>query len=223
VDMILCDLPYGATANKWDIIIPFESLWSQYERIIKNNGAIVLFSDGLFMTEMMQSNKKMWKYNLIWDKVLSSGFLNANRMPLRQTEEICVFYNKLPTYNPQKTKGKASHSKGVPKENENNNYGKFDFVDNSVEHGDMKFPTSILRFSKPHPSKTLHPTQKPVELLEYLIKTYTIENEIVLDNTAGVCSTGIACKNTRRKWICIEKEEEYCVKSVERILNHKVS
>ena len=104
VDMILCDLPYGRTQNKWDSIIPFGELWSRYCSIIKDNGAIVLFADGLFMADLMNSNRKMWKYNLIWDKVLTSGFLNANRQPLRQHEEICVFYKKQPTYNPQKTK-----------------------------------------------------------------------------------------------------------------------
>ena len=219
IDMILCDLPYEITKNKWDTIIPFEPLWNQYNRIIKNNGAIVLFADGLFMANLMLSNQKMWRYNLIWDKVLTSGFLNSNRMPLRKHEEVCVFYKHLPTYNPQKTIGEKSHSKGSPKKNANNNYGEYQFVDNSDSHGDMKFPTSIQTFTKKHPSKMLHPTEKSVEHLEYLIKTYTNESEIVLDNAAGSCTTTIAAKNTNRRWICIEQEEKYCDVSVERIKN----
>ena len=209
VDMILCDLPYGQTKNKWDSIIPFEKLWEQYNRIIKDNGAIVLFANGMFTAELMMSNKKMWKYNLVWDKVLTSGFLNANRMPLRQHEDICVFYKKLPTYNPQKFEGKPNHSKGKPKESTNNNYGEFNFVDNSVKHGNMKHPTSIVTFSKPHPSKMLHPTEKSVDLCEWLIKTYTNDSETVLDNCMGSGSTGVACINMNRKFIGIELDEKY--------------
>lgn len=210
IDMILCDLPYAQTKNQWDTIIPFDRLWEQYNRIIKDNGAIVLFANGMFTAELMMSNKKMWRYNLVWDKVLTSGFLNANRMPLRQHEDICVFYKKLPTYNPQKFEGKPNHSKGKPKENKNNNnYGTFNFVDNSKELGDMKHPTSIITVSKPHPSKMLHPTQKPVDLLEFLIKTYTNEGELVLDNCMGSGSTGVACLNTNRKFIGIELDDKY--------------
>ena len=209
IDMILCDLPYAQTKNQWDTIIPFDRLWEQYNRIIKDNGAIVLFANGMFTAELMMSNKKMWRYNLVWDKVLTSGFLNANRMPLRQHEDICVFYKKLPTYNPQKIEGKPNHSKGKPKKGVNNNYGEFNFVDNSKELGDMKHPTSIITVSKPHPSKMLHPTQKPVDLLEFLIKTYTNEGELVLDNCMGSGSTGVACLNTNRKFIGIELDDKY--------------
>ena len=209
IDMILCDLPYSQTKNQWDTIIPFDRLWEQYNRIIKDNGAIVLFANGMFTADLMKSNQKNWKYNLIWNKVLTSGFLNANRMPLRQHEDICVFYKKSPTYNPQKSKGKPCHSKGKPKENKNNNYGSFNFVDNSKELGDMKHPTSIITVSKPHPSKMVHPTQKPVDLLECLIKTYTNEGELVLDNCMGAGSTGVACQNTGRKFIGIELDDKY--------------
>lgn len=216
VDLILCDLPYGVTRNNWDSEIPLDDLWEQYTRIIKDNGAICLFADGMFMAKLMMSNPKMWRYNLIWNKVLASGFLNANRMPLRSTEEIVVFYKKQPIYNPQKTKGKPNHSKGraVGKVSDdesqtNNNYGNYTIVDNNKELGDMKHPTSLLTFSKPHPSVMKHPTQKPVELCEWLIKTYTNEGEIILDNCMGSGSTGVACLNTNRNFIGIELDEGY--------------
>lgn len=214
IDMILCDLPYGVLnkTNKnaqWDNILPFDKLWQQYKRIIKDNSCIALFCDGMFMAELMLSNKKMWKYNLVWNKVLTSGFLNANKMPLRQTEEIVIFYKQQPIYNAQKSVGEKNHSKGKIKENKNNNYGKCDFVDNSDILGNMKCPTSLIAFSKTHPSKMLHPTQKPVALLEYLIKTYTNENMVVLDNCMGSGSTGVACINTKRKFIGMELEEKY--------------
>ena len=221
IDMILCDLPYGVTTkNKWDNIIPFEPLWEQYNRIIKDNGAIILFGQDKFTAKCMLSNEKNHRYNLIWKKVLSSGFLNANRMPLREHEDIMVFYKKLPTYNPQKVKGNPCHKKGkvVGKMNDdnlqNNNYGNFKCVETE---GDMKFPTSILEFSKPHPSVSVHPTQKPVELLEWLIKTYTNENEMVLDNCMGSGSTGVAAVNTNRNFIGIELDENYFNIAKERI------
>lgn len=214
IDMVLCDLPYGVLnkTNKnaqWDNILPFDKLWKQYERIIKDNSCVALFCDGLFMAELMVSNKKMWKYNLVWNKVLPSGFLNANRMPLRQTEEIAVFYKKQPIYNAQKSIGEKNHSKGKIKENKNNNYGKCKFVDNSEKLGNMKCPTSLISFSKTHSSQMIHPTQKPVALLEYLIKTYTNEDMVVLDNCAGSMSTGVACQNLNRKCILIEKDERF--------------
>lgn len=225
IDMILCDLPYGVTAkNKWDNVIPFEPLWREYTRIIKEHGAIVLFGQDKFTAECMLSNKKMHRYNLIWDKVLTSGFLNANRMPLREHEDIMAFYNKLPTYNPQKVKGNPCHSKGkvVGNNNDvqlkNNNYN--DFICVNTE-GDMKFPTSILRFPKPHPSKCVHPTQKPVELLEYLIKTYTNPGDVILDNCMGSGSTGIACIHTNRNFIGIEIDNKYFEIAKERIENEQ--
>ena len=212
IDLILCDLPYGTTRNKWDNIISFDDLWEQYERIIKDNGAIVLFGQDKFTAKCMLSNEKLHRYNLIWDKVLTSGFLNANRMPLRKHEDIMVFYKKLPTYNPQKVKGVPNHIKGkvVGKMNDdvlqNNNYGNFKCVETI---GDMKHPTSILTFSKPHPSIAVHPTQKPVELLEWLIKTYTNEGDVVLDNCMGSGSTGVAALNCGRRFIGIELDKGY--------------
>ena len=217
VDMILCDLPYQRTRNKWDVIIPFEPLWKQYRRIIKPNGAIVLFADGMFMADLMASNPSMWRYNLVWDKVLTSGFLNANKMPLRQHEEICVFYKKPPTYHPQKSKGAKSHSKGSKRDYENHNYGSYDFVDNADLHGDLKFPTSIIKYQKPHPSKALHPTEKPVALCEYLINTYTDPDEIVLDNCMGSGPTGVACVNTGRRFIGMELDPKYFEIAAQRI------
>ena len=208
VDMILCDLPYEQTRNKWDCAILFEPLWQCYNRIIKDNGAIVLFANGIFTAALMLSNKQMWRYNLVWNKVLPSGFLNAKKMPLRSHEDICVFYKKPPTYNPQMTQGKECHSKGRAVGNlaRNNNYGKFDVVQTT---GNLKYPKSILEYQKPHPSTTVHPTQKPVELLEYLVKTYTNEGDTVLDNCMGSGSTGVACINTGRKFIGIELDENY--------------
>lgn len=220
IDMILCDLPYGTTQNKSDIIIPFEPLWKQYERIIKDNGAIILFSQGVFYIDLVNSNRKLFRYDLVWDKCLVSGFLNAKRMPLRQHEQIAVFYKKLPTYNPQFTQGKPLHSKGIAytnKEIKNQNYGKFNITDDTRAGSTQKYPTSIIKFQKPHPSITIHRTQKPVELLEYLIKTYTNENDIILDNCMGSGSTGVACKNLNRNFIGIELDENYFNIAKERI------
>ncbi len=217
VDCIITDPPYGTTQNKWDEVIPFNEMWKRLNLLIKDNGAIILFSDGMFTAKLKLSNQKQWRYDLIWDKVLTSGFLNANKMPLRSHEIISLFYKKLPIYNPQKVKGKPNNSKGVPKENQNNNYGKFEFVDNKEQLGDMKHPKSILQFIKPHPSVAVHPTQKPVELLEYLIKTYTNENDTVLDFTMGSGSTGVACKNLNRQFIGIELDTNYFEIAKERM------
>lgn len=217
IDMILCDLPYQRTKNDWDVAIPFDLLWLQYRRIIKDNGAIALFADGMFMADLMKSNPTWWRYNLVWDKKLTSGFLNANRQPLRQHEEICVFYKKQPTYNPQKTIGAKNHSKGKPKTCANHNYGDFSFVDNADIHGNMKYPTSILQFAKTHPSKALHPTEKPVLLLECLVKTYTIEGDWVLDNCMGSGSAGVACVNTGRNFIGMENKKVHFDTAEKRI------
>jgi site-specific DNA-methyltransferase (adenine-specific) len=212
IDMILCDLPYGALNKnnpnaKWDIVIPFEPLWKEYKRIIKDNGAIVLTAQGMFSAKLMLSNKKMWKYNLVWKKSNRiSGFLNSNRMPLRNHEDIIVFYNKLPTYNPQMTKGEKSHTRGHGKNLKNGCYGEHKFIQ-GTEYTTNKFPISVLNFDKDHPP--IHPTQKPVALFEYLIKTYTNKGDLVLDNCAGSGTTGVACKNLGRDFILIEKEKKY--------------
>lgn len=222
IDMILCDLPYGRTQNKDDNPIPFELLWAQYERIIKDNGCIALFGQGLFYVDLVNSNRKLFRYDLIWDKVLTSGFLNAKRMPLRQHEQIAIFYKSLPTYNPQFTTGQPLHGKGIAykhKELKNQNYGKFQVTDDERKGNTEKYPTSILRFSKPHSSVAKHRTEKSIACLEWLIKTYTNEGDIVLDNCMGAGSCGIACKNTNRRFIGIEKDRHYFDIANERINN----
>ena len=231
VDCVICDLPYGVlnknNANvQWDRIIPFEPLWEQYNRIIKDNGAIILFAQGMFTAQLMMSNPKMWRYNLVWDKVLKTGFLNANRMPLRQHEDICVFYKKLPTYNPQmeKCKPRQKNHRRHKKNGEssytltNRCYGKFNDVPDMIT--DEKFPTSIIREPKQHiKGKSYHPTEKPVGLLRYLIRTYTNENDVVLDNTIGSGSTAIACIREKRNFIGFELNPEYYDVCRKRILN----
>ena len=217
VDMVLCDLPYGVLNRKseggtWDFIIPFEPLWEQYRRVTKSNSAIVLFCQGIFTAKLMMSQPKMWRYNLVWDKVLKNGFLNANRMPLRQHEDIAVFYDKLPIYNPQMTRCEP-HKRNHSKENGlhrdiNRCYGSY--IETPTIISDEKFPTSILSFPKQHiTGKSYHPTEKPVALLEYLIKTYTNPGQLVLDNTMGSGSTGVACVNTGRDFIGIELDDKY--------------
>lgn len=209
IDMILCDLPYGTTRNKWDSIIPFEYLWSQYKRIIKSDGVIVLFGSGMFTAELMMSNKSMWKYNLIWEKTTPTGFLNANKMPLRAHEDLCVFCGGKATYNPQKTSGnprKVSSAKHKRNSKFSTDYGTYNHV--GYDSTD-RYPRSVLKFKTDKQKCSLHPTQKPVALLEYLIKTYTNKGEIVLDNCMGSGSTGVACLNTGRNFIGIELDEHY--------------
>ncbi len=209
VNMVLCDLPYGQTQNEWDSIIPLDKLWNQYKRIIKDRGIIVLTSQGMFTANLMKSSLVKWRYNLIWNKKLPTGFLNANRMPLRVHEDILVFYNNLPTYNPIKHKGYENHGKGQRKGNTNRNYGKYENLPKNENLGNMKFPISIITLKKTHPSMSLHPTEKPVELFRYLIKTFTNEGDLVLDNCGGSGTTAVACKQTNRNFILIEKEQKY--------------
>lgn len=217
IDMILCDLPYGVLnkGNKeaqWDREILLSDLWVQYSRIIKDNGAVVLFAQGVFTAKLMMSNPRMWRYNLIWDKVnRPTGFLNANRCPLRIHEDIVVFYRKQPTYNPQFSVGEKSHSRGKCGNGQgaggkNRCYGEFKQTEAVLTN--EKYPNSIIRIEKEH-KNFYHPTQKPVALLEYLIRTYTNEGDVVLDNTMGSGSTGVACVNTGRDFIGIELNKEY--------------
>ena len=220
IDMILCDLPYGVTNNKKDIALPFNKLWEQYERVIKDDGAIVLFAQGTFYIDLVNSNRNLFRYDLVWDKVLTSGFLNAKRMPLRQHEQIAVFYKKLPTYNPQFTVGEPLHSKGTSYKNKkvvNRNYNGFELLDDDRVGCVDKYPTSIIRFQKPHPSIAKHPTEKSIPCLEWLIKTYTNEGDTVLDNCMGSGTTGVACINTNRNFIGIELDKNYFNIAKERI------
>ena len=214
IDMILCDLPYGTTQNKWDSIIDLEKLWIQYCRIIKDNGAIVLFAQTPFDKALGASNLKMLKYEWIWDKKLGTGHLNAKKMPLKKHENILVFYKKLPIYNPQFSIGEP-YDKGFGF-GESSNYGKQTAVTHKNESG-KRYPTSILDFTNANRQNRLHPTQKPVALLEYLINTYTNEGMQVLDNCMGSGSTGVACVNTNRDFIGIELDEDYFNIAKERI------
>ena len=204
VDMILCDLPYGTTACKWDIIIPFEELWNQYNRIIKDNGAIVLFSAQPFTTRLINSNLKNFKYCWYWKKNNVTGGIFCKYQPMRCIEDICVFYKKMPTYNPQGLKKLDKNIVNIPTENEVYKKKK-----NPSVQTHTGYPKHLLEFTNNATNKRYHPTQKPVELLEYLIKTYTNEGDIVLDNCMGSGSTGVACWNTKRRFIGIELNEKY--------------
>jgi len=222
VDMILCDLPYGTTQNKWDVIIPFDKLWEQYKRMIKNNGAITLFGSEPFTSLLICSNIKHFKYNWIWQKNKCTGFLNAKKQPLNDNETISVFYKKQSNYNPQMTKAEKIYKRGfVIRDKElsiqqSDNYGEQKSF-NQVDSG-FRYPKRIQYFDNNFTRKQFHPTQKPVALLEYLIKTYTNENETVLDNCMGSGSTGVACVNTSRKFIGFELDEKYFNIAKERIM-----
>lgn len=215
IDMILCDLPYGTTQNKWDSVIPLDRLWEQYNRIIKDNGAIVLTAQTPFDKVLGASNLKMLRYEWIWKKTSGTGHLNAKKMPMKNHENILVFYKKLPKYNPQFTKGKpydvvySTHSK---------NYGKQKDGIRTINDG-FRYPLTVQEFK--YDKEKLHPTQKPVELFEYLIKTYTNEGETVLDNCIGSGTTAIAALNTSRFFIGIEKEKEYVDIANKRIEEHQ--
>ena len=225
VDMILADLPYGTTANKWDTIIPFELLWEQYERIIKDNGAIVLTASQPFTTKLIGSNLDLFRYELIWDKTFGRQPQLANIQPMKRHENVLVFakrgYGKM-TYNPQKEPlEKPYHSKGAGNNSGTRNGHKLGLkkVAKTYTH---KTPTTILEFKPPSNSITVHPTQKPVTLFEYLIKTYTNEGETVLDNVMGSGTTGVACLNTNRRFIGMELEEDYFNIAKDRIENHEI-
>lgn len=203
VDMVLCDLPYGTTACPWDVIIPFDKLWEQYGRIVKQNGAILLFSAQPFTTEVINSNRRKYKYNLYWIKNNATGGIFAKTQPMRKLEEICVFYDKLPTYNlVGATKLKKAIVHRVAQTQKVYKQKKNDSVQDTTG-----YPSNVLYFDGV--TSRVHPTQKPVELLEYLIKMYTNEGDTVLDNCMGSGSTGVACINTARKFIGIEQDDHY--------------
>lgn len=216
-DMILCDLPYGTTQNKWDSIIPFDLLWPQYWRIAKSNAAIVLTAQPPFDKLLGASQIEWLKYEWIWQKDKGTGHLNAKKQPLKAHENILIFYKQPPTYNPQMTKGTPYKNKSGKKQSEN--YGKDLRIGN--DNDGFRYPVSILNFTGASQRNKIHPTQKPVELFEYLIKTYTNSGDRVLDNCAGSGTTAIACENTSREWVCIEQSEEYANSALSRIENHE--
>jgi len=212
IDMILCDLPYGTTACKWDTIIPFDKLWEQYERIIKPNGAILLFGTQPFTTELILSNRKLFKYDMVWCKDKPADFGNGNIKPLRYHETICVFYTKTPTYNKQfeSRKGTGYSRAKYPVNYINNSEHKFGMKDGSFDYANKdRMIGTVIDITTGARGSIKHPTVKPVPLFEHLIKTYTNEGELVLDNTAGSGTTAIACLNTKRQFIVMEQEQKY--------------
>lgn len=213
IDMILCDLPYGTTRNKWDSIIQLDKLWDQYNRIIKTNGVICLFAQTPFDKILGASNIKMLKYEWIWEKDNGTGFLNAKKMPLKIHENILVFYKKPPCYNPQMRTGFKPYK--CTQGRHSSNYGDYKQGHITESNGE-RYPIDVIKFGR---ECGLHPTQKPVALLEYLIKTYTNEGDVVLDNCMGSGSTGVACVNTNRNFIGIELDENYFNIAKERINN----
>lgn len=220
IDMIFCDLPYGTTACKWDVIIPFEPLWEQYKRVIKDRGAIVLTASQPFTSALVMSNPGWFKYCLVWNKRKSSSALHAKIQPLRIHEDIVIFGKNKTTYNPQMVKGKPR----VDKESEISNGEAFgnNVVKRKYENKEgLYYPKSILDISNADQTNKTHPTQKPVALLEYLIKTYTLEGETVLDNCMGSGTTGVACKNLNRNFIGIELDPEY-FKIAEKRINENL-
>lgn len=225
VDAIICDLPYGvlnrqSEGGQWDSVIPLEPLWGQYRRVAKRNAAIVLFAQGMFTAKLMMSQPKLWRYNLVWDKARATGFLNANRMPLRYHEDICVFYDKLPAYHPQMEDlngREPNHPQGYGEhKGKNSCYGKVERVSPTYE--DKKHPRSIIRFKAVHCNEDqFHPTQKPVELIRYLIRTYTDMGGVILDSCMGSGTTAVACIWEKRHFIGFETNKEYFDKSQQRI------
>lgn len=227
IDMILCDLPYGITQNKWDSVLPLDKLWEQYNRIIKDNGAIVLFGRQPFTSNLITSNLNMFKYSMVWRKNLKTGNLNARKRPMGAYEDVVVFYKTQPTYNPQKIPRTFQQKAGNKMNSKTTNYGKqreeyldrqseWLMPDDVIDYEDwysldaIEMDGEMLYIKCVHNSSgKLHPTQKPVELCEYLIKTYTNEGGIVLDNCMGSGTTGVACVNTKRSFIGFELEKKY--------------
>ena len=225
VDAIICDLPYGVLNSEsegggWDSLIPFEPLWEQYLRVSRPSAAIVLFCQGMFTAQLLMSQPKLWRYNLVWkkgDRV--SGFLNANKMPLRNHEDIAVFYREMPTYNPQMRKGFPNHTRGhVGGKLKNGCYGKFDPFGVKEVITDEKFPLSVIDIDREHDvNKQFHPTQKPVDLLRYLVRTYSNDGDTILDNCMGSGTTAVACIKEKRHFIGFELNKDYYDKACQRI------
>ena len=219
VDMILCDLPYGTTACKWDSVIPFELLWKNYKRIIKDNSAIVLTASQPFTSALIMSNPKMFRYSWIWEKSMAGNFLNVKRQPFKKHEDVLVFSKLQTKYFPQMLLGVSYSDNRTHKKEENRSEihggGKLNGII-GYKNKTTRYPKSVIQFSNPN-NNSLHPTQKPVSLMEYLIKTYTNEGETVLDNCMGSGSTGVACQNTNRHFIGIEQDKKYFDIAVKRV------
>ena len=225
VDCIITDLPYGvlnagSDGGRWDTVIPFGPMWEQFIRVTRPAAPVILFAQGMFTAELMMSNRKMWRYNLVWKKGdRASGFLNANRMPLRNHEDICVFYDKQPVYHPQMRTGFPNHTRGHRSGKlKNGCYGKFDPWGCSETVTTEKFPLSVIDIAKEHDTrKQFHPTQKPIDLLRYLVLTYSDRGGVVLDACMGSGTTAVACIREGRHFIGFEKDREYFDKACERI------
>lgn len=215
IDAIICDLPYGTTQNKWDSVLPLNLIWEQYKRIIKDNGVILLFGAEPFSSVLRTSNLNEYKYDWIWEKPQGTGFLNAKKRPLISYETISVFYKKQCLYNPQFENGKPYVFNHNTESSSEQTYGKY--VTTKRESNGKRYPKSVLRFNNKNPeNQGLHKTQKPIELMEYLVKTYTNEGDMVLDNTMGSGTTNLACIKLNRKSIGIEKEKQYYDVAVRR-------
>ena len=225
IDMILCDLPYGTTNCKWDSILPLDNLWAEYKRILKQNGVVVLTSTEPFTSVLISSNLKDYKYCWYWDRCVKSNFLNAKHQPIRHIETIPVFYKGKPIYNPilkPKRKDQIRWNNITSKQKQTDTLSTVGYLKNRFERReiplDMDYPTELLTFSLPSANKGRnHPTEKPVQLMEYLIKNYTNEGDTVLDNCMGSGTTGVACKNLNRNFIGIEKDDKYFEIACKRI------
>lgn len=206
IDMILCDLPYGTTGFKWDKKLPFGRLWFEYMRVIKERGVIALTAQQAFATDLINIGRKFFRYELIWEKGLAVGYLNANKMPLRAHENILIFYKKLPVYHPQMVLGKPYKKKRTGTKSV---YGKI-HKESARNNEGWRYPRSVLQFASANAGNHGHPTEKPLALFEWLIRTYTDEGGVVLDNCVGSGTTAVAAEKLNRRWIAIEKETEYC-------------
>ena len=220
IDMIFCDLPYGTTKCKWDSVIDLPKLWSEYDRVIKDNGVILLFAQSPFDKVLGASNLNLLRYEWIWEKTKATGHLNAKKMPMNAHENILVFYKNLPTYNPQKTSGHKpvnSYTKSIKEGTADGEvYGKTGVV--SGGGNTDRYPRSIQVFASDTQKSKLHPTQKPLSLIEYMIKTYTNEGDLILDNTCGSGTTGLGAKNLNRNYIMMEQDPEYYETACKRVL-----
>ena len=219
IDMIFCDLPYGTTQCKWDSVIDLDKLWIEYKRVIKDNGAIVLFAQTPFDKVLGCSNLKMLKYEWIYQKTMPTNFMNAKKMPMKWHENILVFYKKLPTYNPQMREAKERTDVMKKRDRSESVYGKTGEKEGYVfKNNGLKHPKTVIEISNADQTNKLHPTQKPLELIEYMIKTYTNEGDLILDNTCGSGTTGLGAKNINRNYIMMEQDPKYYEIACKRVL-----